>query len=207
MLSQPRSFGLSSVFRKQIRKLEMSQRCDTLDSQNLRKCVKTPKTQNSKWCTSADWFRYYIGEAPRGMEPYFIFAILPIALALILDTLGVEQETSNRVHAAVILFGAHKNMFLWTFCWLIQILFAASSRSNDSFWPNANHVGSRILRLVIINVNQLWRAVKIPLQSWILILALYSKPFFNTRYLHESSVKKCSEIWLENPFHFDELSS
>ena len=134
------------------------------------------------------------------MEPYFIFAILPIALALILDTLGVEQETSNRVHAAVILFGAHKNMFLWTFCWLIQILFAASSRSNDSFWPNANHVGSRILRLVIINVNQPWRAVKIPLQSWILILALYSKPFFNTRYLHESSVKNTVKFDWRIPF-------
>ena len=31
------------------------------------------------------------------MEPWKVFAILLIALAIILDKLGVEQETSNKV--------------------------------------------------------------------------------------------------------------
>ena len=37
-------------------------------------------------------------EAPRGISEWNPdFAILPIALAIILDKLGVEQETSNKV--------------------------------------------------------------------------------------------------------------
>ena len=160
MLSQPRSFGLSSVFRKQIRKLEMSQLCDTLDSQNLRKCVKTPKTQNSKWCTSADWFRYWWGPERNGTLFYFCnlaqrFSPYPVHL---------RSRTSDQQSSSI------GSQFGWGLYFvLLDVL------------------------LVIINVNQPWRAVKIHLQSWILILALYSKPFFNTRYM--------------NPFHFDEHSS
>ena len=94
----------------------MSQHCDILDSQNLRKCVKTPKSQNSKWCTSADLVALVNCEASRGMEPHFILAILPIALAFILYMCGVEQVTSNRVQAAAFLVGAYI-LFFWTFCW------------------------------------------------------------------------------------------
>ena len=59
-------------------------------------------------------YSFHFREAPRGMEPHFIFAILPIALAMILNTLGVEQKTINRVQAAVI-FDAALILVFWTF--------------------------------------------------------------------------------------------